>query len=1356
VTETLSHSEDKPTKQTVESTKEGVRYAIDTKVGVNVDGVGIGFVTTGLGMGHWYLQQKGVCRWHVCGEHVSVPHRTTPVYHPVSETNVNELVKTTPVEVLIFLGQFPGPSVWKLTSPQLIIWVVSSRLEKRMTYPPAWNIECFPVSHDAIGGVTNGCFDVHVATRRGSDHSFRWSPPQFTNPLNQVLDPTLQGQQVAKAGFREGTINTPSGLLQWTKRSHRIVVAPTVYSDTHFVRRKLSTKELANALDVPADALTVMEATPQALTTILVPGKVIAQVISSLSAPDRGGEEDGSLRGNESQPKRDPKEDKSKKKKEGRKEKKEEKKGEKKKEEKEKGKTKKKEEEKKGEKKKEEKEKGKTKKKEEEKKGEKKKEEKEKGKMKKKEEKKEEEEATERKKKKEEKEEKKEESQVTRQVARDFDFVTIPQNKGYDRPTGFELLCGDAEGTISAKATKSDDAGVPEQLWDKSVIQKLPWLEQHLHQPGSIVLGYRLKRVFRNCRKWLLQRWKKNVLTEMEEWMEHYGNHLKNPRLVQEIVDQIKIHVSAASWWNWDGGSTLFFWRWPVQYMSDALHGTPPMFVSDPPNYWKPQPPYKDPVNKARVKEKLEKVIDRGYLKSAGDREVLSLMFVFDVEKGEYDIRLVYDGSKSGLNDAIWAPWFPLPTADSFFDVMMPNYWCSDNDMGDFFLNFPMHEDLQKYCGVDITELFPLEEDETRELHIAIWTRAAMGITSSPYIATALAGRSNRLILGIPTDPNNPFAWDIVVLNLPGTKSYDCTQPWIFKCRTDGKLAADTKRFVDDLRNSAPTEELAWTASTQIGKTMSWLGQQDAPRKRRPPSKTPGAWAATVVATIDGVLTKSVTQAAWDKAKQRIRYLAYYAGCDVDRDTVDFSLEKELNLKPKGKGHLIHKIAEKYRGYLIHISATYSAMVPYLKGLHLTLDGWREGRDDEGWKDLVWYKFHRTDRPKSHQETAPTCVACVDRLKTDLDVLLDFFDDDTPYALPLRPTSYGTMYIVGDASGTGFGNTAWSAEDEEIAAQFGGWEEKVQEESSNFREAYTAVLGLEDQLEKGKIQKGCEVFIVTDNWVTERVFENGSARTKKLHELVVRLRRLQMKGQIFIRVLWMAGTRMIAQGTDSLSRGDLCSGVMAGDQFLDHIPLSLSAPELQPQLLKWLHQWATPETWIDLEPRGWFTTAFEDPEGCFIWAPPPAIARQAIDCLCDVHHIHPFTSHIVIVPSLMSGHWRKRLSKCSDALWVIKSECDIWPHHLHEPLTIAFVAPQLQRKPWRLGRSQWLEDWHPRLRRMFSRDSRTAGRGLRQFWNEAHRLKGSMPECLAPEVLREGPGRWIPCTGGPRFGGFDR
>ena len=41
---------------------------------------------------------------------------------------------------------------------------------------------------------------------------------------------------------------------------------------------------------------------------------------------------------------------------------------------------------------------------------------------------------------------------------------------------------------------------------------------------------------------------------------------------------------------------------------------------------------------------------------------------------------------------------------------------------------------------------------------------------------------------------------------------------------------------------------------------------------------------------------------------------------------------------------------EKGRGFLIHLELTYPDLVPYFKGIHLTLDSWREGRDEEGWK----------------------------------------------------------------------------------------------------------------------------------------------------------------------------------------------------------------------------------------------------------------------------------------------------------------------------------------------------------------------------------------------------------------------
>ena len=45
---------------------------------------------------------------------------------------------------------------------------------------------------------------------------------------------------------------------------------------------------------------------------------------------------------------------------------------------------------------------------------------------------------------------------------------------------------------------------------------------------------------------------------------------------------------------------------------------------------------------------------------------------------------------------------------------------------------------------------------------------------------------------------------------------------------------------------------------------------------------------------------------------------------------------------------LSHMLSD--RGFLVYVTRTYPAMVPYLKGFHLTIEMWRGGRDPEGWK----------------------------------------------------------------------------------------------------------------------------------------------------------------------------------------------------------------------------------------------------------------------------------------------------------------------------------------------------------------------------------------------------------------------
>lgn len=48
----------------------------------------------------------------------------------------------------------------------------------------------------------------------------------------------------------------------------------------------------------------------------------------------------------------------------------------------------------------------------------------------------------------------------------------------------------------------------------------------------------------------------------------------------------------------------------------------------------------------------------------------------------------------------------------------------------------------------------------------------------------------------------------------------------------------------------------------------------------------------------------------------------------------------ELLQELETKGVLNHKALEKKRGFFNHLQCTYPAITPFLKGFHLTLDGW--------------------------------------------------------------------------------------------------------------------------------------------------------------------------------------------------------------------------------------------------------------------------------------------------------------------------------------------------------------------------------------------------------------------------------
>ncbi|KAL7570891.1 hypothetical protein ACA910_018952 [Epithemia clementina (nom. ined.)] len=207
---------------------------------------------------------------------------------------------------------------------------------------------------------------------------------------------------------------------------------------------------------------------------------------------------------------------------------------------------------------------------------------------------------------------------------------------------------------------------------------------------------------------------------------------------------------------------------------------------------------------------------------------------------------MVYNGTKSGLNRALFAPWFLLATVDTMLRSVDVGTWSVDNNFVKMFLNFWLHPELRSYAGIYLSSLCSEELSKgdrgenalkrPRKTLWEAWNRCAMGLTTSPYQATQAAQRIKQLALGCRLDPQNVFRWHKVILNLPGDKTYNPSLAWVRRVCKDGTLVADVHPYVDDLRETAPTEQEAWKAASRMAKTAAYFGLQDAARKRRPPS----------------------------------------------------------------------------------------------------------------------------------------------------------------------------------------------------------------------------------------------------------------------------------------------------------------------------------------------------------------------------------------------------------------------------------------------------------------------------------------------------------------------------------------
>ena len=92
--------------------------------------------------------------------------------------------------------------------------------------------------------------------------------------------------------------------------------------------------------------------------------------------------------------------------------------------------------------------------------------------------------------------------------------------------------------------------------------------------------------------------------------------------------------------------------------------------------------------------------------------------------------------------------------------------------------------------------------------------------------------------------------------------------------------------------------------------------------------------------------------------------------------------------------------------------------------------------------------------------------------------------------------------------------------------------------------------------------------------VSESIYASGSSKLEALFDLVVRLHCLIMPFKFNVRFIHVAGTRVISQGTDGLSRGYMYESIMKGETMLSFLPLGKLALARSPDPRNCIKGWA--------------------------------------------------------------------------------------------------------------------------------------------------------------------------------------
>ncbi len=311
----------------------------------------------------------------------------------------------------------------------------------------------------------------------------------------------------------------------------------------------------------------------------------------------------------------------------------------------------------------------------------------------------------------------------------------------------------------------------------------------------------------------------------------------------------------------------------------------------------------------------------------------------------------------------------------------------------------------------------------------------------------------------------------------------------------------------------------------------------------------------------------------------------------------------------------------------------------------------------ENTKQDLLRQFLVGDDDNSQIDGPPTGLTeAVPRFKEDLEALLHLAQADKPaMRCVCNKHTITAYYGFGDASSGGFGSTVERPDG--LHRRFGIWGNDIEEQSSNYRELCNLAETVEEEAQEGHL-KDSKLWIFTGNPTAESCFFKGGSTSKTLHKLILQLKKAEMSYGFTLHLVHVAGTRMIAQGTDGLSKGSFLEGVARGKDILSFINLAQGALERNPPILDFVRSWVKPAlgTLKVLTVEEWFQEGHgiiggeKDHNGvwipkhatngkAYLWALPPVIADVALEEYMKAIHKRTDAYHIFLIPHLCSPLW---------------------------------------------------------------------------------------------------------------------